>query len=38
MMPVIVEAFGVSLVGFLTGLTLAYLIELRRRANADWRW
>jgi hypothetical protein len=37
-MPVIVEAFGVSLAGFLIGLTLAYLIELRRRANADWRW
>lgn len=38
MMPVIVEAFGASLVGFLIGLTLAYLIEIRRRANADWRW
>jgi hypothetical protein len=38
MMPLIVEASVVSLVGFLIGLTLAYLIELRRRANADWRW
>ena len=37
-MPVIVEAAGVSFAGFLIGLTLAYLIELRRRANADWRW
>jgi len=38
MMPLIVEAFAMSLAGFLIGLTLAYLVELRRRANAEWRW
>jgi hypothetical protein len=37
-MPLIVEACAVSLAGFLFGLTLAYLVELRRRANAEWRW
>ena len=38
MMPVIVEAWAMALAGFLIGLTLAYLVELRRRANAEWRW
>ena len=38
MMPLIAEACALSLGGFLIGLTLAYLIELRRRANAEWRW
>jgi len=37
-MPVIIEAFGMSLAGFLAGLFLAYLLSLHRRANADWRW
>jgi hypothetical protein len=37
MMPVIVEACAVVLVGFLVGLVLAYLVELRRRSNAEWR-
>ena len=36
--PVVVEACAMSLGGFLIGLTLAYLVELRRRANAEWRW
>jgi len=36
-MPVIVEACAVVLVGFLVGLVLAYLVELRRRSNAEWR-
>ena len=38
MMPLIVEACALSLAGFLTGLTLAYVVELRRRANSEWRW
>jgi hypothetical protein len=38
MMPLIVEACAMSLVGFSIGLLLAYLIELRRRVNAEWRW
>ena len=37
-MPLFVEAFGVALAGFLAGLVLVYLIELRRRSNAGWRW
>ena len=37
-MPVIVEACGLSLGGFLVGLGLAYVVELRRRSNAGWRW
>lgn len=37
-MPLIVEAFGVALVGFSFGLVLAYLVELRRRSNAEWRF
>jgi hypothetical protein len=38
MIPLIVEACAMSLTGFLTGLLVAYLVELRRRANAEWRW
>jgi hypothetical protein len=37
-MPLLGEALLLSLVGFAIGLLIAYLIELRRRANADWRW
>ena len=36
--PLIVEGLGVSLLGFLIGLVLAYLVELRRRYNAQWNW
>ena len=36
--PMWLEAMGIALVGFGLGLVLAYLIELRRRANASWRW
>jgi hypothetical protein len=36
--PLIVEGAGVSLLGFLLGLLLAYLVELRRRYNAQWNW
>jgi hypothetical protein len=36
--PLIVEGWAVSLLGFLIGLLLAYLVELRRRYNAQWNW
>jgi hypothetical protein len=36
--PLIAEAAGVSVLGFLFGLLLAYLVELRRRYNAQWNW
>ena len=38
MITLIVEASAMSLIGFSIGLLLAYLVELRRRANAEWRW
>ena len=37
-LPLIVEATAVSVLGFLFGLLLAYLVELRRRYNAQWNW
>jgi membrane associated rhomboid family serine protease len=36
--PLIAEAAAAALVGFLFGLVLAYLVELRRRYNAQWNW
>jgi hypothetical protein len=36
--PLIAEGAGVALLGFLIGLLLAYLVELRRRYNAQWNW
>jgi hypothetical protein len=36
--PLIVEGAMVAVVGFLFGLLIAYLIELRRRYNAQWNW
>jgi len=36
--PLMVESAALSLLGFLGGLLLAYLVELRRRYNAQWRW
>lgn len=36
--PLIAEAAIAALLGFLVGLLLAYLVELRRRHNAQWRW
>jgi hypothetical protein len=36
--PLIVEGVGVSILGFLLGLLLAYLVELRRRYNTQWNW
>lgn len=37
-LPLIVEACIVAAAGFLLGLLLAYLVELRRRYNAQWKW
>ena len=36
--PLIAEGFVVAILGFLSGLGLAYLVELRRRYNAHWNW
>lgn len=36
--PLIVEALVVAILGFLFGLGLAYLNELRRHHNAQWNW
>lgn len=38
MIPLLAEAVLMALAGFAVGLLIAYLIALRRRANADWRW
>ena len=38
MIPLIVEAGAIAFGGFLVGLLFAYLVELRRRSNAEWRW
>lgn len=37
-LPLIVEGMAVALLGFLLGLLVAYLVELRRRYNAQWNW
>jgi hypothetical protein len=36
--PLIVEGLATAVLGFLSGLLLAYLIELRRRYNEQWDW
>ena len=36
--PLIVEGAAAAVLGFLFGLLLAYLVELRRRYNAQWNW
>ena len=36
--PLIAEGAGVAILGFLLGLLVAYLVELRRRYNAQWNW
>ena len=36
--PLIVEAAAAALLGFLLGLLVAYLRELRRRYNTQWNW
>ena len=37
-LPLIAEGMGVAILGFLLGLLVAYLVELRRRYNAQWNW
>ncbi|HEX6741062.1 MAG TPA: hypothetical protein VF079_04615 [Sphingomicrobium sp.] len=37
-LPLIVEGIGAAAAGFLIGAVLAYLVELRRRYNAQWKW
>jgi len=37
-LPLIAEGAIAALLGFLAGLLPAYLVELRRRYNAQWRW
>jgi len=37
-LPLIAESALVALLAFLLGLLLAYLVELRRRHNAQWNW
>ena len=36
--PLIVEGAGAAILGFLLGMLVAYLRELRRRYNAQWNW
>lgn len=36
--PLAVEGLASAIAGFLLGLLLAYLVELRRRYNAQWSW
>jgi hypothetical protein len=38
MIPVVVEVALLTVGGFAIGALLAYLLELRRRARANWRW
>ena len=37
-LPLIVEGLAAAIVGFLIGAVLAYVVELRRRYNAQWTW
>ena len=37
-LPLIVEAALAAIGGFLFGLLIAYLVELRRRHNSQWNW
>ena len=37
-LPLLAEAELFALVGFGLGLLLTYLLELRRRHRAEWRW
>ena len=37
-LPLLGEGLLANLAGFLLGLLLAYLVELRRRYNAQWTW
>ena len=37
-MPLLAELGLLSLLPFLAGLLFAYLVEIRRRVNAEWSW
>jgi hypothetical protein len=37
-LPLVAEGVAVSLLSFLFGLLLAYVVELRRRHNSQWNW
>ena len=37
-MPLIAEVGLFAIAAFAVGALLAYLLDLRRRANAEWRW
>jgi hypothetical protein len=37
-LPLIAEGIADAVLGFLLGLLVAYLVELRRRYNAQWNW
>ena len=37
-LPILLEVELAALVSFGLGLLLSYLLELRRRSNAQWRW
>ena len=37
-LPLIAEGVLAAILGFLVGAGLAYLMELRRRYNAQWNW
>lgn len=37
-MPLFVEVLLLTLAGFGLGAALAYLLELRRKTRANWRW
>ena len=36
--PLVAEGALLAIAGFLVGLLLAYLVELHRRYNAQWKW
>jgi hypothetical protein len=37
-LPLFLECALMAIAGFLLGTVLAYLVELRRRHNAQWKW
>jgi hypothetical protein len=37
-LPLFLEGGAAAMLGFLIGLLLAYLVELHRRHNAQWKW
>ena len=37
-LPLLAEGTLAAMLGFLAGLLAAYLLDLRRRHNAQWTW